>query len=365
MSNSVDNRVVLTLDAGGTNFVFSAFQSNLEIVQSLTMPSSAHNLEDCINTIIKGTNAIISRIKDKPVALSVAFPGPINHVTGIVGNLNNMPAFRNTVPLGPILSNKLKIPVYINNDGNLFAYGEAKFGLLPYINNLLLEEKRSKKYSNLVGITLGTGFGAGIVRNGEIFSGDNFLSAEVCMLRNRINPETSAEEGISIRAIQRVYAEKANIDVSNVPSPKTIFTIAKGEAEGNKEAALEAFRQLGVILGDAIGNILSLIDSLVVIGGGISGAMPFIYPSLMAELNSQFVSYSNKSNPRLIQKVFNLDDGNERKLFLDDNEKIIIVPETGERIAYSPQARLGIATSKAGASKSISLGAYAYALKEI
>ncbi len=365
MRNNSDRSVVLTLDAGGTNFVFSAFQSDQEIVQSLTLPSVADNLENCIATIINGAKDIISKISNKPVALSVAFPGPINHTTGVVGNLNNMPAFKEAVPLGPILKNKLKIPVFINNDGNLFAYGEANYGLLPYINKLLSEEGRTKKYGNLVGITLGTGFGAGIIRNGELFSGDNFLAAEVCMLRNRINSETSAEEGISIRAIQRVYAEKANIDLSKAPSPKIIFAIANGEAEGNKIAAREAFCQLGVVLGDALGNILTLIDGLVVIGGGISGAMSFIYPSLLKELNSKYVSHSNKIYPRLIQKVFNLDDEKERKLFLDDNEKTLVVPETNERISYSPEARLGIAISKAGASKSISLGAYAYALKFI
>jgi glucokinase len=363
MNFTGDKRIVLTLDAGGTNLVFSAIQANQEIVTPLTLPSNADDLNKCIDTIIKGVNEISSKLISKPVALSLAFPGPIDHTKGIVGDLNNLPAFRGGIPLGPILQNRLNMPVFVNNDGNLFAYGEGLYGFLPFVNSLLQNEGRAKRYRNLIGITLGTGFGAGIIRNEELFAGDNFISAEVCLLRNRINPNTSSEEGISIRAIQRVYADKAKIDPSNIPSPKTIFAIANGQSEGNKDAALEAFRQLGVALGDALGNILTLIDGMVVIGGGISGAMSLIYPSLLEELNSKFISYHSYPYPRIIQKVFNLDDEKDTKLFLQNNEKLILVPETGEKITYSPEARVGIGTSKIGASKSISLGAYAYALK--
>jgi len=365
MNLTGDKRIVLTLDAGGTNLVFSAIQNNQEIVSPLTLPSNADNLENCIKTVIQGYQEITSKLSSKPDAFSLAFPGPIDHSTGIIGNLNNLPAFKGGVPLGPILASRLKIPVFINNDGNLFAYGEALYGFLPFINNLLATEGRAKRYHNLVGITLGTGFGAGIVRNDEFFTGDNFLAAEVCMLRNRINSNTSAEEGISIRAIQRVYADKAGIDPINVPSPKTIFAIANGEIEGNRDAAREAFHQLGVSMGDALGNILTIIDGLIVIGGGISGAMSLIYPSLLKEINSKFNSYHSDPYPRLIQKVFNLDDEKDKVLFLQNNEKMILVPDTGENIPYAPEARLAIAISKMGASKSISFGAYAYALKVI
>ena len=365
MNLTGDNRIVLTLDAGGTNLVFSAIQANQEIVSPLTLPSNADNLDNCINAIVKGFNEIISRLSSKPVALSFAFPGPIDQSTGIIGDVNNMPAFRGGVPLGPILRNRMKMPVFINNDGDLFAYGEALFGFLPYVNNLLREEGYSKRYNNLIGITLGTGFGAGIVRNEEMFSGDNFLAGEVCMLRSRIDSSSFAEEDISIRAIQRVYTEKANIDPTNVPSPEKIFRIAKGEVNGNKEAANEAFHKLGISLGDAICNILTLVDGLVVIGGGISGAMSFIYPSLMDEINSYFVTYKGEHYPRLIQKVFNLDDEKSLQLFLQNFEKTFLIPEIGEEISYSPEARLAIGTSKIGTSKAISLGAYAYALKAL
>lgn len=89
-------------------------------------------------------------------------------MNGIIGDLKNLPAFQGGVALGAFLRNKFGIPVFINNDGDLFAYGEALAGALPEVNRSY--GMRGKiKYKNLIGITLGTGFGGGVVREGSFF----------------------------------------------------------------------------------------------------------------------------------------------------------------------------------------------------
>ena len=100
-----DKRIVLTLDAGGTNFVFTAIQANQEITQPVILPPNADNLDKCIDTIIEGFSSVTSELEEKPVAISFAFPGPGDYEAGVIGDLNNLPAFRGGVPLGPILSN--------------------------------------------------------------------------------------------------------------------------------------------------------------------------------------------------------------------------------------------------------------------
>ena len=60
-----------------------------------------------------------------------------------------------------------------NNDGDLFAYGEAIAGLLPEINQKLKGADSPKRFRNLFAITLGTGLGGDLVRDGELFMGDN------------------------------------------------------------------------------------------------------------------------------------------------------------------------------------------------
>lgn len=360
-----DDRIVLTLDAGGTNFVFNAIQANKEVASPVSLPSNANNIDTCINTIFEGFNTINDQLNKKPVAISFAFPGPADYKQGIVDNANNLEVFKGGVPLGPILKNKFNLPVFINNDGDLFTYGEALSGFLPYINKLLEESGNSKRYRNLLGITLGTGFGAGIVRNGELYLGDNSIAAEVWLLRNRINPATNAEEGISIRAIKRVYAELTDMETDNCPEPKDIFEIAKGQLEGNKEAAVESFRQLGKVLGDALGNLLTVLDAMVVIGGGLSGAHSLIYPAMLDEIASFYTNNSGKKYPRLHQRVHNLDERGALLNFLKPSEKIIRVPGTNEKLIYNYEAKLGVATSQLGASKAIALGAYAYALNSL
>ncbi len=68
-----DKRVVLTLDAGGTNFVFSAIKGGNEIVEPIRKPSNADNLELCLKTIINGFKELKNLITEDPFAISFAF----------------------------------------------------------------------------------------------------------------------------------------------------------------------------------------------------------------------------------------------------------------------------------------------------
>ncbi|MGD2035331.1 MAG: ROK family protein [Bacteroidales bacterium] len=365
MDPNNDKRIVLTLDAGGTNFVFSAMQANREITEPVILPPNAGDLGKCIETIAEGFKTVMGKLNQKPVAISFAFPGPGDYASGIIGDLNNLPAFRGGVPLGPILRSKFRLPVFINNDGDLYAYGEALSGFLPYVNRLLHEAGINKQYHNLMGFTLGTGFGAGLVRNNELIRGDNSAAGEVWLFGNRHYPSVNAEEGISIRAIKRVYAEKSGMDIHKTPEPKDIYEIAAGRIDGNTEAAKEAFRQLGTVLGDVLANLITVFDGAVVIGGGISGAMSLIYPPMMKELGAEFSNYEDKNYPRLVQKVYYINDPGSRKNFLTWKEKILKVPGTDETIQYSPEPRIPVGTSEMGTSRAIAAGAYAFALHSL
>lgn len=118
-----DRRVVMTLDAGGTNFVFSAICGNQDIVKPICYPAVSDNLEECLAVLHRGFFQVKEQLEDAPVAISFAFPGPADYKNGIIGDLPNFPAFRGGVALGPFLKERFGIPVFINNDCNLFAYG--------------------------------------------------------------------------------------------------------------------------------------------------------------------------------------------------------------------------------------------------
>ena len=175
----------MTLDAGGTNFVFGAIRGCEEVVEPIHLPSAANNLELSLANLINGFHAVRSRLKEPPVAISFAFPGPADYPNGIIWNIGNLPAYKGGVAVGPMLAAEFGIPVFINNDGDLYAYGEAISGYLPWVNAQLEKAGSPKRYHNLVGLTLGTGFGGGIVRNGNLFLGEfDLLNALIDALKS-------------------------------------------------------------------------------------------------------------------------------------------------------------------------------------
>lgn len=362
---TTDSRIVMTLDAGGTNFRFSAIQANKPVTETIAMPSCGDQLDRCLANIVEGFTRSRRQCPQPPAAISFAFPGPADYPNGIIGDLGNLPAFRGGVALGPMLQEKFGIPVFINNDGDLFVYGEAIAGLLPYVNGLLEKAGNPKRYNNLIGVTLGTGFGGGIVRNGDLFIGDNSMAGEVWLLRNKLNPGMNAEEGASIRAVRRTFAEVAGIPASQAPEPKAIFDIGCGKQPGNKAAALEAFRRMGEVVGDAMGNVLTLVDGLAVIGGGVSGASPLFLPALVQELNSNYTAPDGTPFRRLGQMAYNLEDAAQLTQFLSSSTSEITVPGSTNKVKWDPVKRIGVGMSRLGTSEAVSIGAYAFALHAI
>jgi len=358
------NKTILTLDAGGTNLVFSAIQNNKIITEADVLPSNPNNLEKCIATIINGFKLQISKIKEAPTAISFAFPGPANYEKGIIGDLPNFPAFTGGVPLGAILENHFNLPVFINNDGNLFAYGEALAGVLPEINQQLIQNNSTKQYKSLIGITLGTGIGGGLIFNKQLITGDNSSAAEIWLTGNRHTPTENAEKGASTQFIINNYSLLSKTKNDKL-MPFDVYRIAKGEQKGDQVAAKNTYESFGRNLGEIIANLITTFDGLVVIGGGITGARDLYLPSLMNELKGSFGYNNIKTQKRLIQEVYNYDDIIERKSFLNQTSQSLRIPNSDKLIDYDPIPKTAVIHSSIGASSAICLGAYQFAINKI
>jgi predicted NBD/HSP70 family sugar kinase len=359
-----DQRIVVTLDAGGTNFVFGAMAGCKYIVDPVTMPSNAHDLDLCLSTMVKGFKQIIEKLPGKPVAISFAFPGPADYPNGIIGGfLPNFPSFRDGVALGPFLEQTFGVPTFINNDGDLYAYGEALCGALPAINARLADAGSSKRYKNLLGYTFGTGFGVGMVIDGQLNRGDNSCVETFCLPNTSIEG-TYVEESISVRAIKRVYAEKSG-DKNHKFEPKDICAIADGKLEGNQQAAREAFAEFGRTAGYAMATAASLVDGLIVIGGGITAARKYIMPSLLEAMRSNLAAIDGTPVARVQSRIFDLDDAEQFAQFAKGQSRKLRVYGSDKEVVYDPMKRIGVAITEIGASQAISAGAYAFALSEL
>lgn len=359
-----DPRVVLTLDAGGTNFSFSAIRSGRPVGDSITLPAEPHDLDASLRNMVAGFEALIDRIGQAPAAISFAFPGPADYPNGVIFNVGNLPAYRGGVAVGPMLEERFGVPVFLNNDGDLFAYGEAIAGLLPEVNRELAAAGSARRYRNLIGLTLGTGLGGGIVVDGRLLAGDNSAGGEFWLLRNKVRNDCFAEEGASIRAVQATYAEAAGVAADGL-SPKQICDIAMGTAAGDRQAARRAFETLGEVVGDVLANVLTLIDGVAVIGGGLANAAPLFLPRVMAELNGTIANYGGGTTGRLVQEAYDLGNPAQRQEFLRGESRVIAVPGSSRTVVADPRKRVGVGISKLGANHAVGIGAYAFALSRL
>ncbi len=351
---------ILVLDAGGTNLVFNAVQHGQVTGTPVILPAPSENLETFLQKIIAGFKTVNKQNGSKAKAISFCFPGPADYENGIIGNLENLPFFRGGVPLKKILEHHFNIPVYINNDGDLFTLGEALGGILPEINR-----QSKKQYKNLLGVTLGTGFGGGIVINNKLLPGDNSAAAEINRMSSIINRNQSVEEVLSIRGIRKLYAEKAEIDVIASPEPFDLYQIALGDKTGNQKAAINAWDTFSTVLADAIANAITLTDSNVVIGGGLSGAHPLFLPKTVELLNGYFTNDAEKTTPRLEINVFNWHDPEQRRQFLENQPTKIAVPYSDEVVEWDSTKKVTVAVSTLGTSEAVALGAYHFAMNNL
>ena len=111
-------------------------------------------------------------------------------------------------------------------------------------------------------------------------------------------------------------------------------------------------------------NILDSAD-LVVIGGGIMNNHQFLMPGILRTMRGKMHQLTGEELNRVQMKVYNLDDPAEFADFAKGEARKLKIYGSDDEVVYDPQKRIGIMRSKIGASKAISLGAYAFALSEL
>jgi len=180
---------------------------------------------------------------------------------------------------------------------------------------------------------MGTGFGGGVVINNILLTGDNGCGGDVWCSANKYNNGLIAEEGVSIRAVKRVYHELSGDDTEL--TPKEIYDIAEGELSGDRNAAIGAFEELGRVAGFTVAESLNIVDGIVVIGGGISKAYKYILPAMVDEMSGTRGMISGNIFPRLQMKVYNLMSDADRKEFLQDESVLVPIPGSDKEVSYN------------------------------
>lgn len=156
------------VDLGGTNIAVGVVSEDLRIVGRGSVKTNAPRpAEEIFADIKKAVDMAMNDAgitKDEVVSLGVGTPGTVNKNTGYIEFANNLDFQQ--VPAKAMLEELLGITVYLDNDANCAALGEALAG----------SGKGSKDF---VAITLGTGVGSGIIIDGKIINGANFAAGEM------------------------------------------------------------------------------------------------------------------------------------------------------------------------------------------
>jgi glucokinase len=119
------------------------------------------------------------------------------------------------------------------------------------------------------------------------------------------------------------------------------------------------------VAGDAIALADTLLDGLVVIGGGIAAAHRHFLPAVIAEMNGSYTAPDGQQFRRLIPRAFNLEDPAQLEEFVRGETKELTVPGSRRTIRFDGLQRVGVGISRLGTSEATAIGAYAFALRQL
>lgn len=238
---------IIGIDLGGTNIRAGMVIGN-EIVKVAKSSTPADGSEQ---EVLDAMCEVIDPCFDELTSgIGVGVPSVVDTANGIVYDVVNIPSWKE-VHLGRFLTEKYKVPVYVNNDANCFVAGEKMYG-------------KGKPFQNIVGMTVGTGMGLGLVIHGKLYDGRNCCAGEFGMVSYRDNV---VEHYCSGQFFEEVKQTSAALEFEKA---------LKGD-----QKALDMFREFGSHMGTAIKSILYAYDpEIIIMGGSLTKAFDFFKESM-------------------------------------------------------------------------------------
>ena len=250
--------MILGLDIGGTKIaaVLGNREGKISWKQQFqTNPQRGFHtvFEDLVNATKNG----IENSEDNIEAISVSIGGPIDVLKGVIKSPPNLPGWDN-IPLKQLLEKRFSLPVYIEHDGNAGALAEFFFGA-------------GKGFNNIVFITMGTGFGAGLILDGRLYRGTTDAAGEIGHIRVAEDGPLSYNKAGSLEG----YGSGNGIVLlahqmyPNVwPSTSTAATLYEAFKGGSSEAR-EVFEKAAYYLGRGFAMLADLLNPERIILGGL------------------------------------------------------------------------------------------------
>jgi len=261
---------VLAFDLGGTHLRAAVIDQDGAIHSSVKHRTPvATTASDVVNALVAAARESESRLPAGQLirAVSVAVPGSVNAVSGVVVTAPNLPALSG-FSLAAALTSELGLAATVENDANAAAIGEMWRGA-------------ARGYRTIVCVTMGTGAGGGIILEGRLWRGANNAAGEIghtCVdpfsdVACTCGSRGCLERFASATGIVRMAREAQRRFPNSVWQPGDQFTatdVYQAGVQGDA-LALEVLQRVGFYLGVALANVVNLLNpEMIVIGGGVA-----------------------------------------------------------------------------------------------
>ena len=288
-------KYLVGVDLGGTNIVAGALaEDGSDVLAMRSEPTRADQGADqvidrivrMIDTVIAETIAHTGAKRDDMIGVGVGAPGPLDRERGIVITTPNL-GWTN-FPLRDVIAERTRLPVRIDNDANCATLGEWWLGA-------------AKGANNVIGMTIGTGIGGGIILGGRLYHGSADMAGEIghatiditgrrckcgnygCLEAYASGPSIADRAREALSGDDSLMVRMAGGD----PARITAATVYEAAKRGD-DTALDVVRETSRFLGAGVANLLNIFNpDVVVIAGGVTQAGETLFAPLRREVRKR------------------------------------------------------------------------------
>lgn len=291
-------KIGIGIDLGGASLKYALGNNRGEILKEGKRPSHAAEKPGIIiNEISQAILELVSYAKREglePLVIGMGTPGAVNIETGVLkGSTPNFKYWRN-VAIKNELENRVDLPVFVDNDANMMAIGEATYGA-------------GIGHQNMICLTIGTGIGGGVIVNGELIRGSYYCGAELGHttikydgLKCRCGGKGCLERYASASAMIEFYDKKLVTHSSSEKKEMIDVEYIFEQMRSGNPTAIEVIEQSTYFLGRGIANFINIFNpTIIIIGGGVAEAGE-IYLRKVEEVAFRYSMDSTKEYVKIV-----------------------------------------------------------------
>jgi glucokinase len=282
----------VAVDIGGTHIRAAAYESDNITPLTHKRTRSLAKEPGTFDRLVQNIESAWP--KDRSVqAIGMASPGPLDPQTGVILATPNIPEWTD-FPVTEKLTEHFGVPAYLDNDANLAALGEWKFGA-------------GRGHHDVLYLTISTGIGGGVIINDRLLHGYHGLAAELghvvvlaggplCSCGFEGHLEALAAGPAITRYVREQLAAGVQSKLGNVEGLNA-YEVAEAAKQGDA-LAMAAYERAGEYLGIGVASFLHAFDpSIVIFGGGVSRSGPLLFEPFEASLRAHVF------NPRYLENL--------------------------------------------------------------